>query len=131
MWWYTDGVEFAYKLLLVEMALAVLINIILNFFWSYLILRQLYRLVCQRGKGRDDFCGGEGVRNPQKSGGLKRRSRGGNNKKEAADKSSSDSNDSEDEEKTSPLTASEAYKRHKYERLGSEVEGVVMMDQMT
>ena len=46
-------------MLLVEMATAVLINIALNFYWSYLILRQLFRLLC-RGEGENDYCGEEG-----------------------------------------------------------------------
>ena len=90
MWWYTDGVQLAYKILLVEMALAVLVNILLNFFWAYLILRQLYRLVCQRGKHRDEFCGDEGGQ--QKKG--ENSASGG--------KKDDDMVDSEDEEGISP-----------------------------
>ena len=59
MWWYTEGVLFSYKMLLVEMATAVLVNIVLNFYWSYLILRQVYRLLCN-GEGENDYCGKEG-----------------------------------------------------------------------
>ena len=34
-----------YKVILLEMFLAVLINVALNFYWSFLILKQAYRMV--------------------------------------------------------------------------------------
>ena len=40
-----DGVPLIYKIILVEMALAVLVNVALNFYWSYLILSQAIRLI--------------------------------------------------------------------------------------
>jgi len=34
-----------YKIILIEMALAVTINVVLNFWWSWLIIRQVFRLL--------------------------------------------------------------------------------------
>ena len=39
------GVELAYKLLLIELFLAVLANVALNFWWSYLITAQVVRTI--------------------------------------------------------------------------------------
>ena len=47
-----------YKVFLVEMALAVSINVILNFLWSYLITRQLYRVIF-KGPEADKTFGGD------------------------------------------------------------------------
>ena len=44
-WFEKDGVPLVYKIILVEMALAVLVNVALNFYWSYLILSQAIRLI--------------------------------------------------------------------------------------
>ena len=44
-----DSVPFLYKCFLVEMSTAVIINMILNFFWAYLIIAQLIRIL-RRGK---------------------------------------------------------------------------------
>lgn len=53
-----DGsVPFLYKMILIEMAAAVSINVILNYYWSYLILRQVYRLLA--GKNETDFHGND------------------------------------------------------------------------
>ena len=38
-WFEKEGVPLEYKIILIEMTLAVLINVVLNFYWSYLILR--------------------------------------------------------------------------------------------
>ena len=45
MWFEKEGVELAYKLLLVELFLAVLLNVALNFWWSWLIVKQVIRTV--------------------------------------------------------------------------------------
>ena len=39
MWFHKEGVSLFYKIILAEMATAVLINIILNGHWSFLIVR--------------------------------------------------------------------------------------------
>jgi hypothetical protein len=49
-----------YKVFIVEMALAVLINVILNFLWSYLITRQLCRVIFKGGEADKDFGGEDG-----------------------------------------------------------------------
>lgn len=46
-----------YKVILIEMAVAVLINVILNFWWSYLIIRQVYRLLIKGPDADKDFAG--------------------------------------------------------------------------
>ena len=53
-----EGVSSLYKVFLVEMALAVFINVVLNFLWSYLITRQLYRVIF-RGPEADKTFGGD------------------------------------------------------------------------
>ena len=45
MWFEKEGVELLYKLLLVELFIAVLINVVLNFWWSYLITAQVIRTI--------------------------------------------------------------------------------------
>ena len=50
-WFYKENVSVVYKLILVEMFLAVLVNVALNFLWSYLIFKQLYRMIF---KGNSD-----------------------------------------------------------------------------
>jgi hypothetical protein len=35
----------AYKIVLVTMALGVLVNVLLNFYWAYLIVHQVYRIL--------------------------------------------------------------------------------------
>ena len=45
MWFEKEGVELGYKLLLLELFIAVIINVILNFWWSYLIIKQVVRTV--------------------------------------------------------------------------------------
>ena len=59
-WVYTElfekeGVPVIYKVILVEMALAVLINVVLNFYWSFLIIKQLYRLIKGGSKADNSF----------------------------------------------------------------------------
>ena len=45
MWFEKDNVEFLYKLFILEMFTAVVINMVLNFYWSYLIIMGVYRLI--------------------------------------------------------------------------------------
>ena len=45
MMFHKEGVSTAYKIVLVEMSAAILINVALNFFWSWLIIRQVLRIV--------------------------------------------------------------------------------------
>ena len=52
MWFEKPGVELAYKLLLVELLLAVLINVVLNFWWSWLIMKQVIRTIT-RGEDKE------------------------------------------------------------------------------
>ena len=56
-WFETDGVLLAYKIILVEMALAVLINVVLNFYWSFLIVSQAIRLIKGGQKADETFDG--------------------------------------------------------------------------
>ena len=49
MWFEKEGVETGYKVLLVEFFLAVLTNCVLNFYWTYLIVRQVYRTITRQG----------------------------------------------------------------------------------
>ena len=56
-WFETDGVPLAYKIILVEMALAVLVNVALNFYWSFLIVRQAIRLIKGGQKADETFDG--------------------------------------------------------------------------
>ena len=58
-WFVREGVPMAYKVILIEMAVAVLINVALNFYWSYLIVRQLFRLILGGSKANETFDGSE------------------------------------------------------------------------
>ena len=49
-WFHREGVPFVYKLILVEMWGAVLVNVTLNFWWSFLIIKQLYRVFAKGAK---------------------------------------------------------------------------------
>ena len=49
MWFEKEGVETGYKVLLVEFFLAVLTNCVLNFYWTFLIVRQVYRTITRQG----------------------------------------------------------------------------------
>ena len=49
MWFEKEGVETGYKALLVEFFLAVLTNCVLNFYWTFLIVRQVYRTITRQG----------------------------------------------------------------------------------
>ena len=51
-WFEREGVPLAYKIILIEMAAAVMVNVVLNFWWSWLIIRQALRLI--RGGQRAD-----------------------------------------------------------------------------
>jgi hypothetical protein len=53
-----DKAPFLYKVFLVEMALAVCINVLLNFIWCYLIFRQVARIIFRGGDADKDFDGG-------------------------------------------------------------------------
>ena len=57
-WFEKEGVPTLYKAILVEMAVAVLINVALNFWWSFLIIRQVYRLI-KGGLGADATYAGD------------------------------------------------------------------------
>ncbi len=54
-----EGVETLYKVILIEMAIAVSINVVLNFYWAYLILLGVYRVLC-KGPGADKSFTGDG-----------------------------------------------------------------------
>lgn len=56
-WFVRDGVTAIYKVLLVEMALAVFINILLNIYWSFLITRQLLRVIRLGSKADETYSG--------------------------------------------------------------------------
>ena len=56
-WFEKEGVPLAYKIILIEMALAVLINVALNFWWSWLIVRQAIRLIKGGQKADETFDG--------------------------------------------------------------------------
>ena len=45
-----EGVSQLYLLILLEMQASVLINVILNFYWSFLIIRQIIRIVLRGAK---------------------------------------------------------------------------------
>ena len=52
-----EGVPVIYKVILVETALAVMINVVLNFYWSFLIIKQLYRIIKGGSKANNSaFC---------------------------------------------------------------------------
>ena len=53
-WFFREGVPALYKALLVELAFGVAINVLMNTYWGYLILRQLYRM-CFKNKSDADF----------------------------------------------------------------------------
>ena len=52
-----EGVSTVYKVILIEMALAVLINVVLNFYWSYLIIMGLYRILFKGPDADKTFTG--------------------------------------------------------------------------
>ena len=54
-----EGVSFAYKLLMAEFSFAVMINVLLNFYWSFLIVRQLYRLIRGNKNAGESYAGNE------------------------------------------------------------------------
>ena len=54
-----EGVETLYKVILIEMAIAVSINVVLNFYWAYLILMGVYRVLF-KGPGADKSFTGVG-----------------------------------------------------------------------
>ena len=62
MWFEKEGVPMIYKIILLEMTIALLINVVLNFYWSFLIVRQLYRLLTVRDADQD-FAGDIKVEN--------------------------------------------------------------------
>jgi len=53
-----EGVPMLYKLILFELFTAVLINLALNYYWSFLILKQLYRMAFKNSS--DSSFEGEG-----------------------------------------------------------------------
>lgn len=55
-WFDKENVTLVYKVILIEMFAAVLINVALNFIWSYLIFRQLYRMIF-KGSKDNNFTG--------------------------------------------------------------------------
>ena len=58
MWFEKEGVPMVYKIILVEMFAAVLINVALNFYWSWLILSQVWRVIT-KGNAADKSYGGK------------------------------------------------------------------------
>ena len=56
MWFEKPGVQLGYKVLLFEFFLAVLINCVLNFWWAFLILKQVYRVITRGGSNDKEFC---------------------------------------------------------------------------
>ena len=61
MWFDKKDVSTVYKLVLLEMAIAVAINVVLNFYWSYLIIRQVYRMIFVGPEADKDFAGDKTV----------------------------------------------------------------------
>lgn len=66
MYTEAEGVPLAYYWILAEMQLAVLINVVLNFFWAWLIIRQVIRIFQRGSKADADFGGDVDI---EKSGG--------------------------------------------------------------
>ena len=58
MWFEKQGVSTLYKVILVEMAIAVLSNVILNYYWTWIIVKQLLRIIT-RGSAADANYGGD------------------------------------------------------------------------
>ena len=56
-----DNVGGLYKIFIIEMCTAVLINICLNFYWSYLIIVQVWR-IARRGNSADTHFEGDGAK---------------------------------------------------------------------
>lgn len=56
MWFEKEGVDFSYKMLLLEFCIAVLFNVVLNFWWAWLITLQVYRVVTRGGANDKEFC---------------------------------------------------------------------------
>ena len=52
------NVQLIYKFVLIEMALVVAINLMLNLWWSLKIVKQNYRMCCTK-KGDQSFAGDE------------------------------------------------------------------------
>ena len=53
------GVSLLYKAFIIEMSIAVLINVVLNFYWAYLILMGVVRIF-KNPKQEESFSGTEG-----------------------------------------------------------------------
>ena len=53
-----------YKVFLFEMFLAVSVNVVLNFYWSFLILRQLWRVLTRGPNADKNFTGDEEEKGP-------------------------------------------------------------------
>ena len=71
MWFEKEGVETGYKVLLVEFFLAVLTNCVLNFYWTFLIVRQVYRTITRQGDKH--FSGEDEEQDAQNEEGTKKR----------------------------------------------------------
>ena len=56
-WFVKEDVRLVYKIILIEMFLAVLTNVALNFYWSFLIIRQVVRLIVGGNKADKTFGG--------------------------------------------------------------------------
>ena len=50
-----DDIEIAYKCLLVFFALAILSNVVLNYIWSWLIVKQLIRIITRGSEADTGF----------------------------------------------------------------------------
>lgn len=56
MWFEKPGVELAYKILLFEFFIAVMINVVMNLNWSYLVILQVKRVLTRGGADDKSFC---------------------------------------------------------------------------
>lgn len=61
----SDAVQTSYKVLLLEMAVVISINVVMNFYWASLIVKQVGR-VLKRGFATDGLMGGQEEVSPEK-----------------------------------------------------------------
>ena len=57
-WYVREDVPYIYKCILVEMAAAVGINVVLNLYWSFLMLKQGYKIFVL-GESDDSYIGND------------------------------------------------------------------------
>lgn len=68
MYFVNENVPTGYLALLAWMQLAVAINVILNFYWAFLITKQVYRIITCGGKSDSDFVEGSADGKPRETG---------------------------------------------------------------